>query len=191
MANIAGIYRISAKLNAQYTLTGNDRDADFTISAPDVPLDLSCTSSSTTAYVKPIYDGILKIKRVRLVSAGAPGLQRPELHRAANFNLSVDAADENGIYTNLDSVIIKIDNWNEWNNVNHDLRPFKTYFTFTDSQINQHKPVTLFARYMNSEFYCDDYNLQAAYIGQTFTPYLEMEIESTAGMVETSQYNLI
>lgn len=190
MANIANKYCISAKLNAQYTFTGNDRDADFTIASPDVPLDLSCTSSSTTAYVKPLYDCILNIKRVRIVSAGAPGLQRPELHRAANFNLSVASADENGIYTNLDSVIIKIDNWNERSDVNHALRPFKTHFNFTDAQVNQHKPVTLFARYMNSEFYLDDYNLQSAYVGQTFTPYLEMEIE-TAGMVETSQYNII
>ena len=190
MANIAGIYTISAPLNAQYTLTGADRAATFSINAPDAPLNLSCTSSSTSVYVAAMYDTVINIKRVRLVSAGAPGLQRNEQAAAANFILAARALDENLNYQTLDSVVIKIGNWNEWQNVDFDLRPSKTACNFSASQINQHKPVDLFALYQNSGFHCDDYNLQAAYIGETFTPVLELEIE-TAGMVETYQYNII
>lgn len=188
--DIAGKYNVSAKLNAQYEFTGNNRDATFSISSPDATLDLSCISSSTSAFVAVMYDCRVKIKRVRLVSAGAPGLQRSETHRAGSFVLALQAADENGIYTTLDSVVVKIDNWNEWTATNFDLRPYKTPFNFTDAQVTQHKPVKFCALYLNSSFYCDDYNVQSAYVGKTFTPWLEMEIE-TAGMVELLQYRII
>lgn len=187
---IAGKYNVSAKLNAQYEFTGNNRDATFSISSPDAPLDLSCVSSSTNAYVAAMYDCRVKIKRVRLVSAGAPGLQRTETHRAGAFVLAIQAADENGIYTTLDSVVVKIDNWNEWTDTNFDLRPYKTQFTFTPAQETQHKPVKFCALFANSGFYCDDYNVQPEYVGQTLTPWIEMEIE-TAGMVELHNYNII
>lgn len=188
--DIAEKYNVSAKINAKYTLTGNNRDATFSISSPDAPLDLSCVSSSTSAYVAAMYDCRVKIKRVRLVSAGAPGLQRTETHRAGSFVLALQAADENGIYTTLDSVIVKIDNWNEWTETNFELRPFKTQFTFTPAQITQHKPIKFCALFTNSGFYCDDFNVHSAYVGQTLTPWLEMEIE-TAGMVELQNYNII
>lgn len=190
MANIAGIYTISAPLNAQYTLTGADRNAAFSINAPDAPLNLSCTSCGYASYVAAMYDTSVKIKRARLVSAGAPGLQRNEQAAAGSFVLAARALDENLNYQTLDSVVIKFGNWNEWQNVDFDLRPYKTACNFSASQINQHKPVDLFALYQNSGFHCDDYNLQAAYIGETFTPVLELEIE-TAGMVEKSQYTII
>lgn len=190
MANIANLYTVSAPLNAQYTFTGNDRDATFAINAPDAPLNLSCASSSTSAYVAALYDTVINVKRVRLVSAGAPGLQRTEQHAAAAFVLAARALDESLSYKTLDTCVIKILNWNEWADVNLKLRPFKTQVNFSDSQITQHKPVDLFALYQNSGFYCDDYNLQAAYVGETFTPVLEIEIE-TGGMVEKSQYGII
>lgn len=190
MADIANIYNVSAPLNAQYTLTGADREATFAISSPDAPLNLSCSSSSTSAYVAALYDTVINVKRVRLVSAGAPGLQRTEQHAAAGFVLAARALDESLVYQTLDTCVVKINNWNEWTDVNYKLRPFKKKVVFTDSQITQHKPVDLFALYQNSGFYCDDFNLQAAYVGETFTPVLEMEIE-TGGMVEKSQYGII
>lgn len=190
MANIANIYTISAPLNAQYTFTGADREATFSINSPDAPLNLSCVSSSTAAYVAAMYDTVINVKRVRLVSAGAPGLQRTEQHAACNFILAARALDESLTYQTLDTCVVKIPNWNEWIDVNYKLRPFKKKINFSASQIAQYKPVDLFALYQNSGFYCDDFNIQAVYVGETFTPVLEMEIE-TGGMVEKSQYDII
>lgn len=190
MADIAGIYTISAPLNAQYTFTGNDRDASFAINSPDAPLNLSCVSNGTNSFVAAMYDTNVKIKRARLVSAGDAELRRSEQHGASNFVLAARALDETLNYKTLDSVVVKIPDWNEWFDVNFILRPHKTQCDFSDSQVTQHKPVDLFAMYQNSGFYCDDFNIQPVYVGETFTPVLEMEIE-TGGMVEKSQYSII
>lgn len=192
MSAVAGNYIVSAPLSVQYTFTGNDRSANF--NAVNETLSLSCTSESTGSYALGGYNNIIKIKRAKLISAGAPGLQRNETDIAGRFHLQLFLKDADNNSVRLDSVMFKINNWNEWEDVNYILRPFKNYkpykdFTPSSGWESQHRPVSFEILSYESKFALDDYNLQAGYVGQTFKPVVQLEID-TAGMIGASQYNI-
>lgn len=192
MAAVAGNYIVSAPLSVQYTFTGNDRAANF--NAVNETLSLSCTSESTGSFALGCYNNNIKIKRVKLISAGAPGLQRNETDIAGRFYLQLFLKDADNNSVSLDSVMFKINNWNEWEDVNYILRPFKNYkpykdFTPSSGWENQHRPVSFEILSNGSKFALDDFNLQADYVGQKFTPVVQLEID-TSGMIGATQYNI-
>lgn len=188
MASIAGKYNIAfAVSNAQYTFTNNDRDAQFTPTSPNVVNNATCTQLNKQSFALPMYENELKIKRARLISSGAPGLQSPEGKRAAQVLLRLVSSDLTEEFCVL---FLKFRLWNEWTEVNGVLRPYEyKNHVFTDGEITQHKPVYFSVGYISTYFNVDDYNLQTAYEGQTVTPILEMEME-TSGMVETGNYSI-
>ena len=185
MAKIAGTYNITIALsNAQYTFTGNDRAAQFTPSSPDVLNPAYCSQLNAQQAVAGLYETEIRIKRARVISSGAPGLQAPEGLRACQLLLSLAKQDGTNEF---DSIFLKINNWNEWTDINGTLSPSKGAEPALWDDVC--KPVFFFIKYLNTYFNVDDYNLQSAYIGQTFKPILELEID-TAGMVDTYAYKV-
>lgn len=188
MANIAGRYGLTINItNAQYTFNGNNRDAQFTPMPPDIVVAANCVQINYYgAQALGCGDSDFVIKRARIISSGAPGLQPPELKRAAQINL--DLCKQDG--TLLDGVILKLQNWNEWTDINATLRPYKTKPSWSDGELVNNKPVFFCPRHLNTYYNVDDYNLQAAYVGQTVSPILELDVESTGGMVESYNYSI-
>lgn len=188
MANIAGRYGLTINItNAQYTFTDNNRNAQFTQTSPDIVVPANCVQVNYYgAQALGCGESNFVIKRARVISSGAPGLQPPELKRAAQINLALCKQDG----TTLDSVILKLQNWNEWTDVNATLRPYKNNPSWSAIEINQHKPVYFSPRYLNSYFNVDDYNLQSAYVGEKVSPILELDVEATGGMIESYNYDI-
>lgn len=184
--DIAGKYNVSIITNAQFTYNDNNRDAQFAPSAPDVLAQSYCAQNETNGFALCCYDADVIIKRARIIPSGGYGTQPPEKKRAAQVYLKLVKSD----LTELDTRLLKFQSWGEWNDVNATLRPHKTQTTWTDGEINNHKPVYFCIGYVLTYFNVDDYNIGDAYKSQTMTPILEMEIETAGGMIESSQYNI-
>lgn len=177
--------------NPGYTFTGNNRTAEISPDAafmpsfltgdynPDYGLDLD---------INFIYDNLINIKRVRINSNGAPGLQSSTPFAAQLFiniicgrmGVKKDATpgDVLGVFGFL------IPRWNEWTETSLCIKPFETDTVFDKSQYDliEGKLPVVFGSLSESEFKIDDYNVQAAYIGEAFTPSIEFEID-TAGVL--------
>lgn len=184
--NISGKYNISIVTNAQFTYADNDRNAHFEPSAPDLISNAECAQINGAGYALVCFDSNINIKRARVIASGGFGTQAPEKKRAAQIFLKLVKSD----LTELDTRILKIQKWDEWQEINATLSPHKTPTTWTDSEVTRHKPVYFCLGYINTYFNVDDYNIAAAYKNQTMTPILEMEIETAGGMIESSQYNI-
>ena len=184
--DIAGKYNVSIVTNAQFTYKDNNRDAHFAPSSPDVLAQSYCAQNDTNGYALCCYDADLVIKRARIIPSGGFGTQPPEKKRAAQVYLKLVKSD----LTELDTRLLKFQSWGEWYDVNATLRPHKTETTWTDGEINKHKPVYFCIGYVLTYFNVDDYNIFDAYKGQTMTPILEMELETAGGMIESYQYSI-
>lgn len=183
---IAGKYNLSIVTNAQFTYSGNNRDAQFVPPSPNVIAQAYCVQNNGSGYALCCYDADVIIKRARIIPSGGHGTQPPEKKRAAQVYLKLVKND----FTELDSRLLKFPSWGEWYDINATLRPHKTTTTWTNSEINQHKPVQFMIDFAQTYFNVDDYNIDNAYKSQTMTPILEMEIETAGGMIESSQYNI-
>lgn len=183
---IAGKYFLHTLIeNTSYELTGNDRNADFHTSAGDVQLGvyaLNSRASNTIVYLLPEND--FTIKRARIVAAGGHGLQpgndTPFLAAKLCFYAGVDNGD--GTFTELDACNMSLTKWGEWEEINKTIKPHK----YTGGTLPQ--LCALILRSSGGEtnsFWCDDYNLQEDYVGQTIKPILEMEVE-TAGLFDVN-----
>lgn len=184
MAEIAGKYFLHTLIeNTSYELTGNDRNADFHSTAGDVQLGiyaLNSRASNTLVKLIPQYDFI--ITRARIVAAGGHGLQAgtaaPFIAAKIGIYAGVDHGD--GTFDNFDDCYFTLTNWGEWQDINKTIKPHK----YTLSPLPQLCDLILrnSGGFYNT-FYCDDYNLQEDYVGQTIKPVLEMEVK-TAGMYD-------
>lgn len=183
MAKVASKYDLVINIsNAEYEFTGNNRDANFTIVAPELVTAANCAqifAPSAQAYALDEND--FTIKYARVISSGAAGVQPPKLKRAAQIGLNLTKQDG----TFITAAILKFQNWNEWTEINCVMRPHanKTV-TWDESEIIIYKPVYFSPSVQNSYFNVDDYNISAAYVGEKFSPVLEMIVE-TSGMGET------
>ena len=189
MANVAGKYSIYCKLPfgndgtaAAYQFTGNDRDANFTASIPDKILDTVCASSDLGGgFAAFAYNADLIILRARLNPEGAPGLQSSPDKFAGRFLLSMRKGiagidpDSGNLGLELDSTKLSFKHWGEWVEINARLRPYKTV---TDWPNDWLKLCRLCFKYQNSEFSCDDFNLQEDFVGQDLGVSLELEIDA-------------
>lgn len=177
---IASKYNISLELTPyRYQFTGNNRNVS--VSAVN-DLDISGASCSqqvkfSSVSVRPKYDNIFTIKRARILSTGAAGLRAPEGGLACLISFGLIDEDDSTLISRL---FLRIKEWNEWEDINVDLRPFETVHTFTDEE--KLKSLSYRIGQVVTKFYIDDYNIQSAYIGQYVTPVLNLDVE-TAGMV--------
>lgn len=180
MDKIAGKYNISMDLTPyQYEFTGNNRNALINKSAPDFVISGALCSQikNLSTSVRPKYDNVFTITKARLISSGAVGLRAPEGIIAGIVNFVL--IDENNT-KDLSRVFLRIREWNEWEEINVDLFPFNTELIFNDEETKHSLSYKI--SYTATSFRVDDYNIQSAYIGQTFTPILQLEVK-TAGMV--------
>lgn len=183
---IAGKYFLHTLIeNTSYQLTNNDRNADFHTSAGDVQLGvyaLNSRSSNTIIHLLPQND--FNIRRARIVAAGGAGLQpgndAPFLAAKLSFFAGVDNGD--GTFTEFDTCNISLTRWGEWEQINKVIRPYK----YTLGPLPQLCDLILKSSGgVTNSFWCDDYNLQADYVGETIKPVLEMEVE-TAGLFDVN-----
>lgn len=187
MSEVASKYDLVINItNAQHTFTGNNRNAHFVASAPELITAANCTQIfAPSAQALAMGENDFTIKYARIISSGAAGVQTPELSRASQLNFGLCKQDG----TELDSVLLKFQNWNEWTEINAVLRPYKSKPTWLDAEIINHKPVYFSPKVQYSYYNVDDYNINSAYVGQTFSPVLEMIVE-TSGMLEDYAHNI-
>lgn len=188
MAQIQGKYTIRAVLNASYEFTGNDRSASFGFASSSV--------INTICATKPVYgigaarflfENQISIRRARILAAGAEGLKAPKDGEFAASIIMQIRQFIDGSGPTLASGYIRFSRWGEWEEKNLVYRPYEgTPNTWEGTTYADKKPVSFYAIQQNSLFKCDDYDISSAFVGETFTPVLEMEID-TAGIIETSQ----
>lgn len=183
MAKVASKYDLVINIpNAEFTFAKNNRDANFTITAPELVTAANCTqifAPSAQAYA--LAENDFTIKYARVISSGAAGVQPPKLKRAAQIGLNLTKQDG----TFITAAILKFQNWNEWTEINCVMRPHENKtVTWDPAEIAIFKPVFFSLSVQNSYFNVDDYNIAAAYVGEKFSPVLEMIVE-TSGMGET------
>lgn len=113
----------------------------------------------------------LVIKRARLVSRGAPGLQTgSDYTYAAKLRMIQGKSDpQSGFVRNAGTgeVPLIFSTWNEWED-----KDFEMVFTEDNSSLG---------RAVNSQLTYMDFNVQEDFVGQDFYPVLEMEVEVYIG----------
>lgn len=183
-SDIAGKYTLWGVIpNCSYTFTGNDRQASFSVTGDRTQMQVRALNSlSLNSSVFPDFENSVKIVRAKLEPSGAPGLQAAEGKKAAGFFLELFNGD-NPDEKVLDYAAINFKNWGEWEEVNKVLRPFKNI------QMSDSIDVKFSVQPGSAEFYCDDYNLQEDYVGQTVTPIIVMEVE-TAGLWDSITHTI-
>ena len=180
---IQGKYFIFAKIaDASHTFANNDRNANFGITGSQAYLNLYALGEPSEAAGRLFFnvENKVTIKRIKINPDGAYGLQKGTLHYAAEFDLQA-AFDDSGTFHAYDEAHVRIPNWGVWYDVNIMLEPYKR----KDSQHQDAQYVTLSIDPATCALYCDDYNLQTAYVGESVVPSLEFEIE-TAGVTAQS-----
>lgn len=175
MSKIFGHYILRAHLDdffTPYNLTSNNRNAEVVGSADEELL----FSLSFDSYRGPLITSVkfltqvkLKINRVRILTPGCPGLQpSPGKSAAVLFLRSKDGTNGGS------EIFLEIPKFNEWCEIGLE------YETFSDLT---EKYYWLDLEYENgsTKLNIDDYNIQAAYIGQPLKTVLEIEVD-TAGL---------
>ena len=193
MAKVQGLYTLRAQLynkaatlagggGVLYEFTNNDRAAD--IGSP-YRCDLDFIQQDTLSIDS--YSGLrrfvsknkLLIKRARLVTPGAPGLQPSPGEHAARFLLNSYADDGNGNETHGNTIQIKLDFFNEW-------QDFNVWF----DNFNIVSVDGTYKFYMPSGYWnlnVDDFNLQSVYEGEKLFAFLELEID-TLGLKDSQNH---
>lgn len=189
MANIQGIYTLRAPLynsndpanRVLYTFTNNDRNASigFVYGCNIDFSQIDAHNPDNLGDPRKFYvQNKLFIKRGRILTPGAPGLAPALGSRAAALFLSTRSS-KNGIDTSGDTLVLKFDNFNEWQNFN---------IPFLNDKIDSDTGHYTFAIGTNdgrTGLYLDDYNLQNEYVGQDLYAFLELVVDS-AGIYNPS-----
>ena len=177
--NIIGRYHLRAVINTSYEFTGNNRAASFVYPNLSDELILSCVNAPQAQTALLTGQASATIKRARLISAGAPGLSIPnDGTPAAAIWLSLTS----NFGTGKEIFKLRFSNWNEWEETDIELEPYKYIGSWTSSAAAGNYAVKVnIEQQPDTEFNLDDFNIQADYVGETFTPVLELEIV-TAGM---------
>ena len=153
--------QIIAALPASYTFTSNARAATFGITASG-NLDFKAVSNKAGgSSVKFMRKAPVRIVRARLIPSGAPGLQAGMGKLAATLQLAF--TDASG---SIPAFSLSLARWGEWEDKNISL------------PMGQGGPCELSIAETDTEFSCDDFNLQEEFIGQDVEPVLELEVES-------------
>lgn len=161
---------LRAAIPAIYTFTSNDRDASFSPSSA-ANLDFYVVSNyAGDSKVKFLRKNPLRITRARLLSTGAPGVQVPAGEIAASIKLNFNSQGNT-----LPEFTLALSEWNVWEEKTVSL----DMGSAGDCQLSIKS---------SSEFNVDDFNIQEDFVGQAFTPVLELEVESDS-VVDSSSGN--
>lgn len=177
MSKILGIYIIKASLKdftTGFTFQNAGQDEQLTI-ASDKVLNCNCTDISRPVNntVSFLVNNVMKIRRARIVTTGAAGLRGGLDDVAAR--LSFVAFGLNDTTTPIGGFQLGFEYFNDWENFNIDFMP--------SIMLAPNKNFYLGVDHAYSKMSVEDYNVQADYIGKTFVPFIEMEID-TAGILD-------
>lgn len=183
--NICGLYTVSAIIpNAEYEFTGNDRAATFTGGDDDALLQMVCfnapSMSGTFSFPK---NGNIVIKRARVIAEGAEGAKPAPGKLAVKLFLCAAVA---GTPVKIqDSVMLKFARYGEWIEANVTLRPSREKQP-AGTWDYCHMAVMSYG----NEFTVDDYDVNAAFVGQKMGVRLEMVIDCGAGLYDSDEHKV-
>lgn len=192
MAKVQGKYTLSIELPTSYELTGNARNANFTFANNIEQFSPKCVNRGyiDNGYANISFENKVFVKRGRIYAAGGQGLQAAQDGTFAGQFLLVVRQFNNGSGGTLDTLFLRFPKWDEWYNIDGELKPFVgTAADWSGATYEHLKPCRLGSQSIGSYFTCDDFNVQEDYVGQTVTPILELEIE-TGGLVGSSHGDL-
>lgn len=176
-SDIRGTYNLKVDLStltSSFSFTGNNRQTYLTPSSDNV-LTFRCETPQPILDNRILFlpQNKLTVKRARVITLGAPGLNPSKDDYA--FKGVIYACDaNNSVYSNLGTFGMTIPFYNEWQTIDQEFLMSKenaelvNYYTFNAGN----NDIVLSV---------DDYNIQTAYIGESFKPILEIEID-TAGL---------
>ena len=174
---IQGNYNIIAEFTGAFSpdpKIENDNRNKYRNASVSVKLDFLCTSlTGSSNYVKLIKQNKTVIKRGRVITGGAEFL-RTALNSpiAAEVGI-IDVGGGPSVYGQ--SVVLKFPHFNEWTDFNIVFEPYKRGNDSSDD-------VELHIAYPVTDIHYDDFNIQNSYIGQKFSLFIEIEID-TAGIL--------
>lgn len=184
MAITAGKYLLQFGITANtFTLSDASRNESQGPTGQDPAVTLlSGKYGGSGVYFE--FEHILKIKRARVDSVGAPGLQRPYIAgasgSAASLYINFKAVD--GSDTPCGGLQLIIPNYNKWFDVEASARPFET--SPAPVWTTPQKPYKLSIA-SQSSFNYDGYNISSDYVGQDWRPVVTLEVE-TGGIYDYS-----
>ena len=189
MANKAKNYFVRFLVpDTEHEFAGNDRNATFAPSDSGNKF-VTAYATNSVALNAPVLlpiEGEFKIKRVRLVGVGAeclkPGTGSPYLAGKIAIGCGIEDPENPPAVLLLDVINITVTRWGEWEETNKILRPFKNMSAL---DLSSYIAAQLFVSLNTTEFYCDDYDIGDAFVGQTVKPLLEMEVDAGAGLYDT------
>lgn len=176
MAKIMGKYIVRASLNdftTNFVFANGDRNTRLTLNNNEM-LSFTCPDIS-----RPINNGVsfnsqavLKVKAIRIVTTGAEGLRSGLNSNAANLLFQARKADD--VTSDLLGAFqVNVTRYNEWNPVNIEFQASET------QQPNFYLGVNSQYSFLS----VDDYNVQNDYLGETFKPFVELDID-TSGIID-------
>jgi hypothetical protein len=145
-----------------YTFTGADRNASSSAAA-DTALALSDMRTGQTD-VTFNAGQVVRVRRARLISSGAPGLQ-PELDGTAASLVVLEG--KGSPFAGQNSCKLEFAEWNEWED-----KDFELAISEDGSSLGIQA---------GSEVTCDDFNIQDNFVGQAVYPVVELEAEVYIG----------
>lgn len=175
MSKILGKYNIYADVSAlvnSYQFTNGDRNVELQATA-DGMLTFYCSDINRPVNRSVTFskDNVLKIRRARIITDGAPGLQSNTSPAASVLLIAKNTNDVSA--DPLGGVMMSFANYNEWQDFNIDfLQSGATGSNFY-----------FMLDHTYSKLNVDDYNIQDAYVGETFKATLQLEVD-TAGLID-------
>jgi hypothetical protein len=172
---VQGFYLASFAIdNNTFTLSDSSREETATIAAD---LDIKPTLIGGEYGGQAVtfdYNSILKIKRVKLDAAGAPGLQRPyNVGQCFAGIMGFNLVAQNDAANILGSLFFRIPNYGDWTDVNTTVKPFVTAATFAGV-----KSYKLVLKRDLTSFNYDGYKISIDYVGQEWRPVVTLEFET-------------
>lgn len=172
MMNFSKKAILSTEIPVSYTFTGNSRSASRTLDS-EQSLQIYDVfnpepSSIRTARVLFNKGTVVKIKRAKLVSLGAPGLETIDVNSGIFKLQPGKAAPLGSPSSDASQSILSFAKWNEWED-----KDISIYVTEDGS--------TLWVIPNGSFYTIDDFNIQDNFVGQTFNPALELEVDIYIG----------
>lgn len=173
--HIQGNYNIIAEFTGAFspdpTIKNDNRNKSRNASV-SVPLNFMCLSvTGVSTYVNLIKQNKTVIKRGRVITGGAEFLRT-----ALNSPIAAEVGiiDVGGGPTTIDnqSVVLKFPHFNEWTDFNIVFEPYKR-------KNDERDDVELHVAYPVTDIHYDDYNIQNSYIGQKFSLFIELEIDTS------------
>lgn len=183
---IEGVYNIYADITDAitdgqgYNLTGTNRNQELGFSLNDVKKLTFWNKNGSIVPTRDIVEFIktncLTIKRARIITPGCSGLRAEKGGFAAKLHFDAVDSLSNSVF----GFGLKIFKYNEWENIDFNYRPYQQNNNELLSENYELELVHTIERVSMCSI--DDYNIQAAYIGQPVSFILELEID-TAGLI--------